>query len=264
MNSTSWIFKPCNLLEVLIILLLTILLGFVIQGVLGYGFAAVVFPILLINGFEQPTFLTVLLQLIVSSLFGYHYFQKDKLPIIGRLLLFSILGVLLGIALKQVVINQKFLYYSPLVISVVILLIVHFSPKQFLDKINNPKLLGGLSGLMTNWSGIGGPPIVIYALSNQKKYVDIKSLIFMYFVCLYGFAFITMQVEIGFNYWSPTNLQLLGSSIVFILILKYLYNFTSKRLDNYLNNHTERFKNISVFILMLICLMPIIKDFLFS
>lgn len=248
------------MLEGLIILLLTVLFGFIIQGVLGYGFSAVVFPILLISGFEQPTFLTVTLQLIVSSLFGYHYFQKQQLPIIGRLLMFSFLGILLGIALKQVVVNQKFLYYTPLLISVIILLLVNFSSKQFLEKLNSPKLLGGLSGLMTNWSGIGGPPIVIYAISNQKKYVDIKSLLSMYFVCLYGFAFITLQLEIGLKYWSSTNLQLLGYSVIFVLILKYLYNFTSKRLDNYLNDHTERFKNVSVFILMLICLMPILRE----
>jgi len=242
------------------ILLFIVLVGFIIQGVLGYGFAIVAFPLLLSYGFDQPAFLTIALDFVVSLLFGIHYFQKEQLKTISRLLLYSFTGVLLGALVKWLTVSNKLLYLIPLGISVCLLLIANYGSKRLLNKISNPKLLGGLSGIMTNWSGIGGPPIVIYAMTNQEKYIDIKSLLAMYFMCLYVFTAVIMQFQEGMNYWTVPNIKLFCFGIMVILISKFLYNQVSNQLDGFLNNRSEWYKKVSFVVLLVICLIPIAKE----
>ena len=75
------------MMESYLILLFILLVGFSIQAVLGYGFAIVAFPLLLSYGFERPAFLTIVFDFPVSILFGVHYFQKEQLKTISRLLI---------------------------------------------------------------------------------------------------------------------------------------------------------------------------------
>lgn len=242
-----------------LIILIIILLGFSIRGFLGFGFSAVVFPCLLVAGFDKPEILTVYFESIVSILFGIKYFKKDKLVLVARLLGYSIIGVIIGLLAKSFLgFSATFFHLTPLLLTLAILLAIKLIPSKA-TLLSNASFLGVLAGIMANWSGVAGPPIVIYSLAKKEEYVNMKSILSMYFMCLYLFTFATFSINNDISSWLDQYFHLLIFGAVLIFIAKLRYWMLSNKLDGWLEHYSDRVYTIAYYVLLVICCIPILK-----
>lgn len=243
----------------MVILILILFIGFLCRSVLSFGFSAVIFPLLIIANFQNPHILTIIFETVISLFFGVKYFNLKIFKTLFSLIFYSIFGVFVGFILVKRINNNELTFVIPILITIVLtLLIMNNSLLSKLKIFKSKYFLGSLSGLMTVWSGISGPPIVLYTLSKEKDYLDFKSLLSMYFLILY----ITVSTIIGFEQFNNIsqndyNVVLLG--VFAVLIFCYFYNKIDKAIDSYLSKKNKLLRQSAFWFLLLICSISIFK-----
>ena len=157
--------------EILLAAVAIAFLAAVCQSLTAFGFALVTVPLLALAWEVKPAVVTstVLGTLILLPLL---YEVRGRVPV-GRvtpILIGSLAGIPLGVLILE---RIDVIALEIVVAGVVILgsLLVYFSPELRLRRPPAPLSLvvGGLSGVLRAATSMGGPPVILYALTLERE-----------------------------------------------------------------------------------------------
>lgn len=220
----------------LVIVVLIVLLGAFTRTVFGFGEALVTMPLLALVAFDlkSTTALIGALGLIVAIPAVVQHRRQIDIAIVRRLVIGSLLGVPVGIALMT---------YVPTVIVLRTLagfLIIYGSynlyqlqqhrvQKQHLKAPSWDYLAGVISGVMGSSYNSHGVPVVIYGTLKKWPVSELHGILQAHFVCV-GTVVVISHLLAGF--WTRQVVQLLGISLPLLLIVIPLGNWVSAKIDS--------------------------------
>ncbi len=208
------------MLEIFIIALAT-LLGVITQRVVGFGIGAFVTPIVLIFFEPAPT---VVIALLVGTLscaaIVFDARRRFVLlwPVIFRLLIPSVLGLLLG-AYIVTRIDKALLQVVVGIVVIVGILIQQYAfpkPKRALGASRGITLSGFLGGLFNSGAGNGVPPIILWIRRHTSTPEQIRQNLAALFIPMNICSMVTIYVlqPTGFSNQAVTTSLLLVPIIV--------------------------------------------------
>ncbi len=164
-------------------LALTVFIAGIVRGFTGFGTALIYVPIASI--FLPPT--VVIFTLIVMDFIGPlplypEAFRKWNRAEVLRMVAGAVVGVTLGIWLLTKMDPYFFRWVASSLVIVALIAIV--SGWRYQGQIG-PKLpiaVGGVSGFFGGFSGIGGPPVILFYLGGQGRAETIRANILIFFL----------------------------------------------------------------------------------
>lgn len=174
----------------LILINIIVLIGSLLQGLIGYGIGMFCAPLLfLINPNLVPAPL-----IILSTFITFFMVMRDKDHLQFKQVSWAIMGgflgiVLAGIALKVTSKDQFELAFGVLILLAVIISVLGFSPK--VNRKSNI-LAGVSSGFMGTITGVGGPPMALLYQHGEIK--NIKANLTAFFLFVNIIAIITLVI----------------------------------------------------------------------
>ena len=190
---------------------MTLIFAALIRAFTGFGFALAAMPVLSL--FLIPTDAVVLiasLALMVSVLTLRQYWGVAPLKPIVPLVVFSLLGTVVGaFTLKTLSVSAFQLWIGLAVIAACgVLRFFHPKPRQagFLPRV----LTGLVSGLMNGAFSIPGPPMIIFAMATEEDAARSRSLLMVFFLfsSILGLA---SYIALGYTNQRSVNLFLLAA-----------------------------------------------------
>lgn len=195
---------------------MTLIFAALIRAFTGFGFALAAMPVLSL--FLIPTDAVVLiasLALMVSLLTLRQYWGVAPLEPIVPLVIFSLLGTIVGAyALKSISVSQFQLWIGLAVIGACgILKFFHPKPRQVGFA---PRVLTGLtSGLMNGAFSIPGPPMIIFAMATETDAARSRSLLMVFFL-FSSILGLTSYFALGYVNQRSVNLFVLAAPAMLI------------------------------------------------
>lgn len=220
----------------IIMVLLIVALGAFTRTVFGFGEALVTMPLLALIAIDlkAATALIGALGLIVAIPAVIRHRQQIDIAVVRRLVIGSLLGVPVGIALMT---------YVPTTIVLRTLagfLILygsynryqlhrHHVQQQHLQSHHWDYLAGIISGVMGSAYNSHGVPVVIYGTLKKWPVASLRGILQAHFICV-GTIVVISHILAGF--WTIQVLQLLGLSLPLLLVVIPLGNWVSTRIDS--------------------------------
>jgi hypothetical protein len=171
-------------IEILLAAVAIAFLAAACQSLTAFGFALVTVPLLALAWEVKPAVVTstVLGTLILLPLL---YEVRGRVPV-GRvmpILIGSMAGIPLGILILE---RIDAVTLEVVVASVVIVgsLLIYFSPELRLRRPPAPLslLVGGLSGVLRAATSMGGPPVILYALTLEREVERFRAILLAVFL----------------------------------------------------------------------------------
>lgn len=183
-------------MDYIILFSLIILFASILQTSTGFGFSILATPFLLIL-FEprEAIQINLILSLIISSALIMKIRKDVDVEILKRLVLGSIIGLPVGIALFLVV-NMTWLKLgiSILILVLTLLLIMNFRMKQLPGR---DRLIGGFSGALTTSIGMPGPPLLLYFSGTNTTKEKLRGTTLAFYLFIYLVSLIIQVVFAG-------------------------------------------------------------------
>jgi len=226
----------------------------VMRGFSGFGGGLLIAPAYSL--FLSPTdvvVLVVVLNLLTTIQLMPDIVPSVKWPIIWRLFVPSLVGVPIGVAMLHTV-DPMFMRKAIglIVVSVALLMLRGWNYKGRRGKVQDI-LVGTSCGYLTSIGGIGGPPIILYLLSDKRLSAgDFRAICLMLFFMIQLLAL----AQIGFSG------SITSTHGVYIAILLPVYIFAhwvgavSYRYS--INGDQAQFKRISLWLLLLVGLTAVV------
>jgi uncharacterized membrane protein YfcA len=169
--------------EILVAAAAIAFLAAVCQSLTAFGFALVTVPLLALAWEVKPAVVTstVLGTLILLPLL---YEVRGRVPV-GRVMPILI-GSLAGIPLGVLILERIDATALEIVVAVLVIvgsLLIYFSPGLSLRRPPAPLSLvvGGLSGALRAATSMGGPPIILYALTLEREVERFRAILLAVF-----------------------------------------------------------------------------------
>lgn len=166
-------------------------LGGVLRGLTGFGAALVMAPLLarVLSPHETLALVTVLCALPLGPTLSRRAIWTADGSVLRPMLLAAMLGLPAGIWLISLLPAQAF--RTLVGVSVIVSAFALLAGLRFPRRASRAASLGVgvLSGVMTAFGGIGGPPTILYVLGVERDPVRIRANFIVYFACLYPMAF---------------------------------------------------------------------------
>lgn len=212
------------------------LLGGIIQGTTGFGFAIFAMPLLpFILPLKTAAVIVLLSSLVMTAQAAFQLREHVNI----KLLLYSIVAVFIGRTIgMHILMNYQEDTLRILLGCTLVSLSVYFAFYNNKVKIKvsnrNGAIAGLISGIMGGMFNIGGPPLVIYYLSAAKDKMEYNATIQATFVLS---AFYSMFLHLLYGNINTKVLQLsvvgiVGASLgcyVGLLVFKKISNTTLRK-----------------------------------
>lgn len=164
---------------------LIVLLGAAVQRVTGMGFALVSAPLLVaVLGAHNGVKLAQVLGLIAAAVIFFAVWRNAEPKTAAVLLAAAIVGVIPGVWVSSVVPAALLTVLVGLLALASIGAVVGSARARVLRGTGGQLGAGALSGFMNVTSGLGGPPIVLYAVSTDWRHENYLATSQLYFVGL--------------------------------------------------------------------------------
>ena len=227
----------------LLLTIIIVLIGGIIQGVLGMGFGLFVIPFLVL--LYEPTLIIPIIVTVALSfnvLFLYRWRKDIKFRDIIYLTLGGIMGLPMGVYILKVVPKEWFGFGAGSMIALSGLIYLG-NIKIKIRKINLiSTIIGFISGLLGSAVGIGGPPVVLLFNNENVKKHNFKANIICYFFII-GSISIPLYMINGLLDFSNKKL------IIFCVIPLLIGGLIGERLTSYLSQ--KKFEKITLYIVVL-------------
>ncbi|MFC1765955.1 sulfite exporter TauE/SafE family protein [Planctomycetota bacterium] len=229
-----------------------------LQGIAGFGFSLVALPLILsLNGGSPVEAITItiinstLQRLMSMKKLGGHVDWKELYPVFP----FGLFGLVIGIGLLYVLSNvDKSVFKQAVGILILsILFIKWFLKVKPTDTFKRGwgMFAAGISGVLTGFANIGGPPIVMWALSHNWRQEKMRITVIAFTICFVPLQLLLLWIAFG-NTMLPMFLK---SLIYFPFVL--LGTWLGLLIGNRMNVVATR--TVMYVILMIICLALIIQ-----
>ena len=196
-------------------LILTVFVAGMVRGFTGFGTALIYVPIASI--FLPPTI--VIFTLIVMDFIGPvplypEAFRRWNKPEVMRMVAGSVVGVTLGVWLLTKMDPYVFRWVASILVIIALITIV--SGWRYHGQVGKrlPIAIGGVSGFFGGFSGIGGPPVILFYLGGQGRAETIRANILIFF--LFG------EVISLANFAARGLMTWQGFTLGLILVIPYL------------------------------------------
>lgn len=170
------------------------LLGSVIQGVIGFGFAMFVMAFLpLLMPLKLASAITSLYVLFIGSMMSYNLrknidFKMVIVPIITSFI-FIPAGVYLLLICRENILTK---ILGGLIVLLAIFLFINGRRKiNIKPSLKNGIAVGTISGIMSGMFNVGGPPLVLYYLHAAKDNLSYKASLEFTFAVNTTFVFLS-------------------------------------------------------------------------
>ena len=167
----------------LLIVLAAIVVGATIMGVLGFGFALVATPVMLL--FVEPKSAVVTINAVTSITALLVLFQTRrhlKLRLAGGMSLGGLLTVPLGVlALDSADSTVLRMIVAVIILVLAVLLVSNVTLPFSKNPVSGP-VLGFLAALAVTTLSVGGPLVALYALSQRWRPLTTRASLAFYFI----------------------------------------------------------------------------------
>lgn len=187
--------------EVFALLAFVAFVGGVLRGFSGFGAGLLIAPVF--SFFISPAdivILIVVLNLCTTLQFLPDAFKKVNWMLVMKLFLPSLVGIPLGVALIHVFdpqVMRKIIGFLVTLSAALMLYGWHYDGRRGLVQ---DSLVGFGGGLLTAIGGIGGPPVILYLLSDRKLPIDVfRAVCFVLFFLIQILALIQISFGPGLN-----------------------------------------------------------------
>lgn len=233
------------------LLMFVAFLAGVLRGFSGFGAGLLIAPVF--SFFVTPADIVVLI--VVLNLCTTLQFLPDALKkvdwrLVLRLFLPSLVGIPLGIAFLQVVdpqVMRKVIGGVVTLMSALMLMGWYYDGKRGLIQ---DSAVGFTGGVLTSIGGIGGPPVILYLLSDRKLGIDVfRAVSFVLFLLIQSCTLV--QIGIGPGITTPQWVLVLALLPAYVLA-----HFVGDFLFRYVSGTYERMvKRVSLITLLIIGLL---------
>lgn len=172
----------------LVLINIIVLIGSLLQGLIGYGVGMFCAPLLfLINPNLVPAPL-----ILISTIITVFMIYRDRGHLQFEQVSWAMVGGFVGVLLAGLILNITTKEQFELVFAIMILIAVFISILGFTPKVNNKTntIAGFISGLMGTITAIGGPPMALLYQHGDIK--TIKANLTAFFLFLNIIAIITL------------------------------------------------------------------------
>jgi len=181
--------------------ILIVFFASILQGLMGFGYAIVAAPLLMLIFLPKLVVPIILIQssinniIIIASLLKENINQYVNLKKILRLIIPAIIGIPIGTFLLISVEKETIKIFSGIII-------IFFSISQligFHKPVKNEKvasvIVGLISGILAGSTAISGPPVVLFLMNQNviKNYFRVS--IVIYFIVLGLIAILSMYIS---------------------------------------------------------------------
>ncbi|MCU4677358.1 sulfite exporter TauE/SafE family protein [Catenovulum sp. 2E275] len=166
--------------EIIVLVNCIVMIGTLIQGIIGYGIGMFCAPLLfMINPEYVPAPMVLLSTVLTVSML-----LRDKSDLKVDQVSWTMLGGFFGVVIAGIILNQVSLQQFQIVFGLLILLAVIISIIGYTPKINklNTCIAGYLSGFMGTLTAVGGPPVAL--LYQRVKAAQLKANLSAFFLFL--------------------------------------------------------------------------------
>lgn len=178
-----------------------VLISVILQRVSGFGFGILSLPVLtIVVGTNSGIAIMQELAIVVGLTGAWSYRTNDTLSWLRRMALPTTLGVGSGLVIMRILNNRglEFCIGAVVLLGAVGILL----PFKMLAHERESRALpvvGYLCGALTMATGLGGPPLAVFAYKQQWPPEAIRGTFFIYFSCLtiVTFAFRVASARVG-------------------------------------------------------------------
>lgn len=185
-------------------------LGGLLRGLTGFGAALAMAPLLsrVLTAHETLSLVTVLCALPLGPTLSRRAVWTADGSLLRPMLLAALAGLPLGVWLVGLLPAHAF--RTLVGVSVMLSACALLAGLRFPRRASRSGSLGVglLSGVMTAFGGIGGPPAILYVLGVSTDPVHIRANFVVYFACLYPLALVVIAL-LGVLTWPLLALGLL-------------------------------------------------------
>ena len=216
-------------MENIMILIIVVFFASLLQASTGFGFSIVGTPFLLLLLPAQSAIqLNIILSLCLSMFMIYSIRNEVNFPLLKRLILGSLIGIVPGLLLYLFLNIDIFkIIVGTMIILLTILLIARVTIKQ---TNRRDAVAGGIAGLLTTSIGVPGPPLLLYFSSTSLDKTALRSTTLAYYLFIYLISLV-MQISFG-----GTNAEVWTSSLIALIPLvagivlgQYLFKWINQR-----------------------------------
>ncbi|WAJ69119.1 sulfite exporter TauE/SafE family protein [Catenovulum adriaticum] len=208
-------------IELIILVNVIVLLGSLIQGVVGYGIGMFCAPLLFMINPEFVPGPMVLISTVMTVIMLIRDKSDLKVDQVSWTMLGGFFGVVIaGVILNMVSVKQFQIVFGSLILLAVIISIIGYSPK--INKLTTT-LAGYLSGFMGTLTAVGGPPVAL--LYQNVKAAQLKANLAAFFLFL---NIVIVSTLLWINKLSFEHLYLFIIAIPGLILGFYLSSIASK------------------------------------
>lgn len=211
-----------------VLLFITIILtASILQTSTGFGFSILATPfLLLLFGVSEAIQINLVLSLIISAALISKIRNDIDFDILKRLIIGSIAGMPIGIAIFVVADMQKLkLGISVIILLLTILLIFSLRIRRTQGR---DFLFGGLSGSLTTSIGMPGPPLLLYFSGTGTQKEKLRGTTLAFYLAIYS---ISLVLQIMFTGTNRTVWVSSAMAIPIVLLGLYLGQRLFHRID---------------------------------
>lgn len=204
-----------------------ILTASVLQTSTGFGFSILATPfLLLLFGVSEAIQINLVLSLIISSALISKIRNDIDFGILKRLIIGSIAGMPIGIAVFVVADMQKLkLGISLVILLLTVLLILSLRIRRTAGR---DFLFGGLSGSLTTSIGMPGPPLLLYFSGTDTLKEKLRGTTLAFYLFIYS---VSLVLQIIFTGTHTTVWVSSAMAIPIVLLGLYLGQRLFHRID---------------------------------
>lgn len=215
-----------------------ILVASVLQTSTGFGFSILATPfLLLLFSVTDAIQINLVLSLVISGALIFKIRSDIDMAVLKRLIVGSIVGMPLGIAVFLSADLEKLkLAISLIILLLTVLLILSFRIRQ---TSRRDWLFGGLSGSLTTSIGMPGPPLLLYFSGTNTQKEKLRGTTLAFYLFIYS---ISLALQIIFAGTNETVWVASGLAIPLVLAGLYL----GQRLFKWIDQRTFRFVTYAI------------------
>ena len=189
--------------------ILIILIASILQTSTGFGFSILATPfLLLIFDPAQAIQINIILSLFISIALFMKIRQDIDRLILRRLVLGSLVGLPIGLAIFLVIdMDQLKLGIGLLILALTILLLLRFRIQR---STSRDLLAGGISGALTTNIGMPGPPLLLYFSGTDTGKAKLRGTTLAFYLFAYIVSLVMQVVFAGTDrtIWISSGLAL--------------------------------------------------------
>ena len=218
--------------------IVVVLIGAVVQGMVGFGSSLVAMPLLAgVLGVTVAAPLMVLLKLVLTATIAFRYRRDLRWAVIGQLFIGALFGAPLGVlALRRIPETLVLLGLGAVLVSHALYALL--GPRM--PELRHAAwgyLAGFLTGLLAGAYGIFGPPIALYGACCRWSPQEFKGTIQVFF---FGAALITATVHAFDGNFTPN----IGRYFVLSIPAVLLGTALGAQVDRVFAKRTELFRRL--------------------